>query len=172
MTNREFFIECWEQEHPTFIKVFTAVPADQLAYRPHPRSRSAAELVWLQVLEKQCWVELLETGKIHWRITPEKTSLDEMILLYDRAHADLASRLKRLDDETWTSKSTQFVFEGQVAIETTMGHMFWIGFFDAIHHRGQLTVYIRPMGGKVPAVYAPSADDPVMPLNPRGLSHL
>jgi len=45
MTNREFFVECWEQEHPTFVKVFKAVPADKLDYRPHPRSRSAAELV-------------------------------------------------------------------------------------------------------------------------------
>ncbi|HZL66321.1 MAG TPA: DinB family protein, partial [Candidatus Limnocylindrales bacterium] len=36
-----------------------------------------------------------------------------------------------------------------------------LGLFDAIHHRGQLTVYIRPMGGKVPAIYGPSADDEV-----------
>jgi uncharacterized damage-inducible protein DinB len=32
--------------------------------------------------------------------------------------------------------------------------------FDAIHHRGQLSVYIRPMGGRVPSIYGPSADDP------------
>ena len=31
---------------------------------------------------------------------------------------------------------------------------------DAIHHRGQLTTYLRPMGGKVPSIYGPSADDP------------
>ena len=36
----------------------------------------------------------------------------------------------------------------------------WGMFFDAIHHRGQLTTYLRPMGGKVPSIYGPSGDDP------------
>jgi len=48
-----------------------------------------------------------------------------------------------------------------VFFETSMGHMFWLGLFDAIHHHGQLTVYIRPMGGRVLAIYGPSADDEV-----------
>jgi uncharacterized damage-inducible protein DinB len=30
--------------------------------------------------------------------------------------------------------------------------MFWLGLFDAVHHRGQLTVYLRPMGGRVPSI--------------------
>ncbi len=160
MTNREFFIRCWEDEYPTFMKVFKAVPADKLDYRPHPRSRSAAELMWLQVLEKRCWFELLETGKINWKLSPPTMSLDEMILTYEKAHADLAPRLKKLDDKTWNQKPTQFLTEGTVYLETALGHMFWAGLFDAIHHRGQLSVYLRPMGAKVPSIYGPSADDP------------
>ncbi|MGZ4779284.1 MAG: DinB family protein [Thermoanaerobaculia bacterium] len=39
-----------------------------------------------------------------------------------------------------------------------LGDTLWDFFFDAIHHRGQLTSYIRPMGGKVPSVYGPTAD--------------
>jgi uncharacterized damage-inducible protein DinB len=34
----------------------------------------------------------------------------------------------------------------------------WDFFFDAIHHRGQLSTYLRPMGGTVPSIYGPSAD--------------
>ena len=34
----------------------------------------------------------------------------------------------------------------------------WMLFLDAVHHRGQLSTYIRPMGGKVPSIYGPSAD--------------
>ena len=41
-----------------------------------------------------------------------------------------------------------------------IGSLAWATLFDLIHHRGQLTMYIRPMGGKVPSVYGPSADDP------------
>ena len=161
MTNREFFIRCWEDEYPVFLKTFKAVPADQWDYRPHPNSRSAADLVWLQVVEKRCWIELLETGQINWKIPPLTMNLAEMIAAYEKAHRELAPRLKNVDETSWHQKLTQFVVDGKVFFETSMGHMFWLGLFDAIHHRGQLTVYIRPMGGKVPAIYGPSADDEV-----------
>ena len=162
MTNREFYLECWEQEHPTFVKVFRAVPPDKLDYRPHPRSRSAADLVWLQVLEKRCWFELLDSGRITWTLAPPPPGLEEMITAYQQAHKELALRLKRLDDKSWNEQLTQFLLEGRVVFETVMGHMFWTGLFDAIHHRGQLSVYLRPMGSTVPAIYTASADDPSM----------
>jgi uncharacterized damage-inducible protein DinB len=160
VTNREFFLKCWHEEYPTFRKVLQAVPGDRLHYRPEPRSRSAAELVWLQVHEKRCWFELLETGKINWTLTPPPETLGEMIAAYERAHEDLVPRLQALDDRSWDTRTTQFLIDGRVFIETTLGHMFWIGLFDAIHHRGQLSVYLRPMGGRVPSIYGPSADDP------------
>ena len=162
MTNREFFLRCWHQEHPTFLKVLRAVPPDGLTYRPDPRSRSAAELVWLQVLEKGCWFELLETGEINWNVTPPPPGLGEMLQAYERTHAELAPRLAAIDDRRWDTQPTRFLIDGRVYIEVTLGHMFWIGLFDAIHHRGQLSVYLRPMGAKVPAIYGPSGDDPAL----------
>jgi uncharacterized damage-inducible protein DinB len=50
--------------------------------------------------------------------------------------------------------------DGRVLFEVPLDEMFRLGLFDAIHHRGQLSVYIRPMGGRVPSIYGPSADDP------------
>jgi uncharacterized damage-inducible protein DinB len=38
----------------------------------------------------------------------------------------------------------------------------WLMLMDSIHHRGQLSVYIRPAGGKVPSIYGPSGDEPWM----------
>ncbi len=159
MTNREFFIRCWEDEYPIFVNTLKAVPADKLDYRPHPNSRSAAELVWLQVVEKCSWFDLLDTGKMNWKIPPLTMTLDEMIAAYQKAHRRLAPLLKKLSETSWHRRRTQFIVDGQVLFETSMGHLFWLGLFDAIHHRGQLTTYLRPMGGKVPAVYGPSADD-------------
>ena len=160
MTNREFFLRRWRQEYPTFVNVLRAVPADKLAYRPDAVTRSAAELIWLQVQEKQCWSELLETGKIDWKPTEPISSLDEMIRAYEKAHSELAPALERVDEQTWNEKLTQFVMDGRVYFEVPLGEMFWLGLFDAIHHRGHLSVYLRPMGGRVPAIYGPSADDP------------
>ncbi len=142
------------------MKVLRAVPADKLDYRPDPVTRSAAELIWLQVQEKQCWLELLETGKIDWKPTAPTLSLDSMIRAYEKAHIELAPALEQVGDRTWNEKVTQFLMDGRVYFEVTLGEMFWLGLFDAIHHRGQLSVYLRPMGGRVPSIYGPSADDP------------
>lgn len=159
MSNREFFVQRWEEEYPTFLKVFRALPKDKLDYRPHPRSRSAAELIWLLALEEQAGSELIDTGKIDWKETPPSKSLEEMITEYEKAHAELVQRLKKLDDTAWAGKKGQFFVDGQAVYEDTLRELFWGVLFDAIHHRGQLSVYIRLMGGKVPAIYGPSADE-------------
>jgi uncharacterized damage-inducible protein DinB len=159
MNNREFFMECWEQEFPIFVRVFRALPPHRLDYRPHPDSRSAADLVWLQVCEKQCWFELVRSGTIHWALPPSHRTLEEMIHLYERAHHELAVELRHIRDTNWSEQPVQFIAASQVEIETSLGHMFWLGLFDAIHHRGQLSSYIRPMGGKVPAIFGASSDD-------------
>ncbi|MBI4639629.1 MAG: hypothetical protein HY731_02985 [Candidatus Tectomicrobia bacterium] len=160
MTNREFFLTRWEAEFPAFVRVFKALPPDKLDYRPHPRSRSAAELVWLLAYEEQTGSELVDTGKIDWKETSPSHSLDQMIVTYEKAHADLGRRLRELDDNSWEGKKGKFIVNGNMVMEEPLGDFFWSALFDAIHHRGQLSTYIRPMGGKVPSIYGPSADDP------------
>ena len=49
-----------------------------------------------------------------------------------------------------------------VRVLRAVPEMLWGFLFDAIHHRGQLSSYLRPMGAKVPSIYGPSADDPGM----------
>ncbi len=158
MTNREFFIKRWEEEYPTSLKVFRALPKDKPDYRPHPRSRSAAELVWLLVLEEQACSGWIDVGKVEWKETPPPRSLDEVVAAYDKAHVDLTPRLKKLDDNTWEEKTVQLL-SGEASYELPLGKMLWAVMFDAIHHRGQLSLYIRLTGGRVPAIYGSSADE-------------
>lgn len=66
-----------------------------------------------------------------------------------------------LDEARWDAKARLLV-NGAVAWETSLGDMLFGFLFDAIHHRGQLSSYLRPMGAKVPSIYRPSADDPGM----------
>jgi uncharacterized damage-inducible protein DinB len=161
MSNREFYIQRFEQELPVFLRVFRALPTDQLDYRPHARSKSARELVWLFADEGKAALELANTGRVDWSETPPSGSLDEMLAAYERDHTAFIERVKNLDDAAW-GKTAQFLVGGQVALEMPLGEMLWMFLFDAVHHRGQLSTYIRPMGGKVPSIYGPSADDPGM----------
>jgi uncharacterized damage-inducible protein DinB len=164
LNNREFFIQRWQMEHPAFVSVCKALPADQLGYRPHPASRSAAELVALIVsLERSC-CDLCDTGRgsynsrLVFHPSTDTSTLDGMIREYERYHHDLAEKLGRLDDEVWNRHAWLTRGEQEIVLKDTIGGLLWIALFDAIHHRGQLSVYIRPMGGKVPSIYGPSGD--------------
>lgn len=159
MTNRDFFTERAKAEHAAFMKVFQAVPAAQMTWKPHPQSRSAEELLSHLIGHEAALAELAQTGTINYRDVPFK-SLEEAMELYRNAHTTLLSALSRLGDETWDQGNGRFIIEGRVAYEAPPRDLAWLLFFDSIHHRGQLSTYLRPMGVKVPSIYGPSADDP------------
>ncbi len=161
MNTREHYAECFKSEKPKFVRVLQAVPGDQAAYRPHPRSTSAGGLAWLLASELRDACEIVDRGEVNYVETAEPATLAESVAAYERNAGELEKRLARLDDAAWEKKA-RFLVEGNVAWEATLGEMLWGFLFDAIHHRGQLSSYLRPMGAKVPSIYGPSADDPGM----------
>jgi uncharacterized damage-inducible protein DinB len=80
-----------------------------------------------------------------------------MLAIFEGRYQELTDVLATIDDERWNAVA-QFFYGGKVIAEQPVGQFLWYIHFDAIHHRGQLSAYIRPMGGKVPAIYGPSAD--------------
>src|SRR6202030_4366928 len=91
LSNREFFIQRWEQEYPAFVRIFKALPAERLDYRPHPRSRSAIEVVAMQLIAQQGCIELCKSHKsvysgMHWQDPKDFGKLEEMIAAYERSH--------------------------------------------------------------------------------------
>jgi uncharacterized damage-inducible protein DinB len=160
MNTREYYVECFKAEKPKFVRVLQAVPAGKAAYRPHERSASASGLVWLLASELGDACKLIDNGELNFTMQPEPT-VPQAIAAYERNAAELEKRLARLDDAAW-GKNARFLVDGKVHWETTLGDMLWGFLFDAIHHRGQLSTYLRPMGAKVPSIYGPSADDPGM----------
>ena len=160
MTVREFFVKCWKQEVPKFGKVLRALPSDHLSYRPHERSPSAGEIAWQLAGEQQVLNDMLDTGEIHWALkrSPHPDTLEEIVATWDERTSALRQRLEALDEAKWGSKVT-FLLDGKAAGSDTAGQYLWGFLHDMIHHRGQLTTYIRPMGGKVPGIYGPSGDD-------------
>ncbi len=157
---REYYKECFEAEKPKFVRVLKAVPTGQAGYRPHPRSTSAGDLVWLLASELHDACELVDRGEVSFVPRPAPT-IPESIAAYEKNAADLETRMAKVDDAKWESKA-RFLVDGKVAWEAPLGDMLFGFLFDAIHHRGQLSSYLRPMGAKVPSIYGPSADDPGM----------
>jgi uncharacterized damage-inducible protein DinB len=157
MTLREFYLERFRTERPVFLRVLKALPADRMDYKPHERSPSAEQLVWTMTGELQTCLEVVKENRAEWRREPAPP-LAEMIALYEGRSAELAERVAAMDEEAWNRKA-QFYFKGDVVSEQPAGQFLWFILFDAIHHRGQLSAYLRPMGGKVPPIYGPSGDE-------------
>jgi uncharacterized damage-inducible protein DinB len=159
MTNREFCLARRKAEIPTFVRVLKALPQGRLDYRPDPKARSAAELAWVIATEEGALLSLLETGTIDWKNEPPPSRVEDIVGTYERNTAAVTERIERLDEAGWQNKG-RFLMGDAPAWEATIGEFVWGFLFDAVHHRGQLTTYLRPMGGKVPSIYGPSADDP------------
>lgn len=158
MTSFDFCLARRAAERKAFVRVFKALSPDKLDYRPHARSRNAAELAWTIASEEADLLSLLDTGKVDFKESAPPATLDAIIAAYERNADAVDQRLKGLDEAGWQKKG-QFLMNGVSVWEAPMSEFVWGFLFDAIHHRGQLSVYIRPMGGKVPAIYGPSADD-------------
>lgn len=157
---REFYEDCFNTEVPKFVRVLKAVPTDQPDYRPHDRSTCAGDLVWLLASELRDACELIDRGEVNFAPRPTP-AIAEAVADYERNAADLKTRLSTLDDAKWEGNA-RLLADGKVVWETTLGDMLFGFLLDAIHHRGQLSSYLRPMGAKVPSIYGPSADDPGM----------
>ncbi len=157
MSTREFFIERFETERPAFVNVIRALPNDKLDYKPHERSSAAGDIAWFLVLELRALVQMIKTSEMHWEQPASPGTVDAIATAYEAAANDMQKELAATDDAKWESEARMF-FGGKLVKASPLGETIWDFFFDAIHHRGQLTVYIRPMGGKVPSTYGPTAD--------------
>jgi uncharacterized damage-inducible protein DinB len=158
MTSLELCRRQRAQELPKFVKVLKAIPEGRLDYRSDPKARTAAELAWLFASSEDALVRLLDTGTIEWSESKPPAKLGEIIAAYEKSAQAVNDRLERLDEAAWEKKG-RFLMGDAPPWEDTVEAFVWGFLFDLIHHRGQLTTYLRPMGGKVPSIYGPSADD-------------
>lgn len=161
MTSRESFIQTWGMESATTQRVLKAVPEKNLSYRPDPMSRTGIELAVHVAGHSHILGSLLETGEIKAGTMPTPKSAAEAVGIFDAGLPKLQKLLGSTDDKTWDQKIAKLMApDGKVLQSAPYGNLAWFLLFDLIHHRGQLAAYLRAMGGKVPSIYGPSADDP------------
>lgn len=158
MSELEFLKARRAAEFPTFKKVLDALPAERWDYTPHKRSPSARQIAWTLALETKACSVIVDEGRVEWKPPDPPSEAEAVKRAFDEAYKELDGRLAQLDEGAWR-KTVPLVVGGRVVRELPLGDFLWFFFFDAIHHRGQLSTYIRPMGGKVPAIYGPSGDD-------------
>ena len=153
MDEKALFTKFWTQESKTTRNVLARIP-ESSAYRPDPRSRTAQEIAWQIVCEEKMLIEALESGQAEWAPPPMPDSMLDVLAEYERQSAEVLRRWDALPQSKWDG-SLQFF-----GSERPASPMAWSFLFDIVHHRGQITTYLRPMGSTVPQIYGPSADEP------------
>ncbi len=162
MTEKERFLQVWEQEFQTTLKVLKAYPANRLDLKPAEKSRSAKELLWTFALEEKVFVTGAITGQFDFQNVPNApATLDEIVSAVEQAHKENVEKVRSLSDEDF-ERTVKFMVAPKQVGDVRRGDMFQFLLSDMIHHRGQLSVYLRMAGGKVPSIYGPSADEPWM----------
>jgi uncharacterized damage-inducible protein DinB len=81
-------------------------------------------------------------------------SMKDVLSAYEQQSSGLAERWRALPDEKWGGNLEFF------GSERPASPMAWSFLFDIVHHRGQISTYLRPMGSTVPQIYGPSGDEP------------
>jgi len=162
MTEKDMFLQTFGHECQTTLKLLKAYPAAKGDYKPHERSRSAKELAWTFVIE-QGLVDMALKGKIDFSQPMPKppANLGEVIAAFENASRETTSKVTSATDDTLNRTLQVPTGPGKVGDLRTMD-LLWTTLMDQVHHRGQLSVYTRVAGGKVPSIYGPSADEPWM----------
>ncbi len=153
MDERALFTRFWTNESTTTRNVLARIPEGS-SYRPDPKSRTAQEIAWQIVCEEQMIIEALETGRVAWNPPPMPTTMAEVLAAYEKQSAGMGDRWQALPAARWDGMLDFFGHQRSASA------MAWSFLFDVVHHRGQITTYLRPMGSTVPQGYGPSADEP------------
>ena len=156
-TVADFLIADFENEIPTTLRVLAAVPAGDLDYRPDPKSKTGLGLVRHITLEDEWLLNSIANGE--FQTPPDDsdacgimTPADAVARYKERIPAALA-RLRAVPGEKLAN-----VIDLLGVIQAPGIVFLSIAVKHSVHHRGQLSSYLRAMGGQVPGIYGPSAD--------------
>lgn len=158
MTNKEFFLGRLAAEEKYSTNMIRTCSADTWGYRPHERNRSAKELIGHFTAHLDDLIEAVEYGVINHRPMLEFATAEDAARHYEASNKVLIEKISTLDEAVWSNKSVDFMLFGNKLFANTIAEHCWNSLFGLIHHRGQLSAYIRPMGATQTAVYGPTRE--------------
>jgi uncharacterized damage-inducible protein DinB len=153
---RQMVLDGLERECEVTKKVLAAVPDARADYRPDPNARSARELAWhLANTDVQFLNGIADLNFTMENPETKPTTTAEIVEWYGKHFADGIARVRKMTPE---QLMTPVDFMGLFNFPA----VFYLHFLNnhCIHHRGQLSSYLRPMGSKVPSIYGGSFDEP------------
>ncbi|MDA1315559.1 MAG: DinB family protein [Acidobacteria bacterium] len=156
-TVANFLIADFENEMQTTLRVIEAVPNDHLDYQPDSKAKTGLGLVRHITLEDEWLLDCVANGEF----TPPPDDSDacgimtpaDAVARYKSKVPSALERVRAMSGEQLTAVIDLFGMMQMPAV-----NFIALAVKHSVHHRGQLSAYLRAMGGKVPGIYGPSAD--------------
>ena len=146
------------REFQTTLRVLHSYPEDQRHLKPSEKSRTAAELVRTLVVEERVLTSLINNGAADpslWAVEMPGTMTGIIDMWQDAVNTN-DGLLTKLSQDGW-ARMVNFY-----GLQIPLVRACWFELFDHIHHRGQFSVYLRLAGARVPSIYGPTADEPMI----------
>jgi uncharacterized damage-inducible protein DinB len=143
-------------EHPVTKRVIAAIPADKVDFRPDQIVRSAIDLAWHIAAAETRFLDAVASGAFDFSGGARPESIrtpGDIVDWYSERFAKAVDRLKPMTGDQLTRIID---FRGLFQLPAVV--FVQVGLNHSIHHRGQLSMYLRPMGAKVPSIYGESYD--------------
>jgi uncharacterized damage-inducible protein DinB len=165
MKMTEWFLTELESEAAKSRRVLEQVPSGKRSFKPHDRSMEfgyLSELVanipsWVGMAITMDELDIAPKDGPNYKPAPLNTS-EELVAALDRAVAQAREALQKTSD-AHLQTPWRLLAGGQLAFEQPRHQVIRDTFLHSAHHRGQMTVYLRLLGSKVPSIYGPTADD-------------
>ena len=154
---RDMMLQSIANEIQTTKKVIAAIPDSKKTYKPDEKARTAWELAWHIASVDVQFLEEIAEGKFSMepRYKEEPKTVADLSAWYEKNTARALDKVRAMTPEqlvTVLNFYDAFHFPAFMYLSFVEKH--------AIHHRGALATYLRPMGAKVPSIYGGSADEP------------
>lgn len=166
MSISQSFLPEFDQESANTRKTLERVPDEKWDWKPHPKSGTLGWIAghvatlndWTATTIKQDQLDFAPVSGP--KLEPPKTrNRKELLEVFDRCTAEARAAIAGLSDEA-LMKPWTLLMGGQVIFTMPRAAVLRIFCFNhIIHHRGQLTMYLRTLDVPLPALYGPSADE-------------
>jgi len=165
MKTKDFLLNELDREVNRSRRALEQVPAGKYDWKPHDKSMIFGYLanmvatiptwITMQINQDELDVAPADGGKVDQKRLDDSK---ELLQALDKASADARAAFEKTTDEHLQT-NWRLLARGKVVMEAPRYEMIQDTINHWAHHRGQMTVYLRLMGAKVPAIYGPSADD-------------
>jgi uncharacterized damage-inducible protein DinB len=153
---RELLMPAYVNEHALTKGVIASIPENKGDYKPHDASRTAIDLAWHIVAAECRFLNAVANGAFDYSGGTRPETMQKPMDVVKWYSNEFASAIASVRTLSGTELLKVIDFRGIFNFPAYA--YLQSGITHTIHHRGQLSTYLRPMGGRVPSIYGESYD--------------